>query len=580
MGTFNSSKCVNKNGTIKTSSATDIVDIFGTIRGAAQFDGFSIVDIYGDIGKIAASGPWEMQKGTAETVSTDMGTISNNYVNAGDLTNFTSAGCTGYMAGNISGTGTFTIKNGPQTIGGVSYAGNGITIFTGTISFTGTLLMETGTTIKLGADCTNAVTKLAGGLNIGSGATCTQYNGFTGNTYLCQAFSNTGIYNIIGCGTTCGVGGVGLATTVANNGVINIDKCAWRNFSTWSGTGTVNVLDGGTLQLVSITIGSTTTVNINGCGWCDANGNRLGALNITGTGTTWSMKINVQTASCITTAAGSTGTLSGVISGSAPLTLNNNGSPKPNGITHISNVANTYNGTITVDGTNLNGSYGNSLQYASIVLINGARISSSGAQTIGSLASDDPTTYWTSSDALNHIIKANGITTFAGRLLWNGGSNTANYYLEGGSSNQLTLTGTGNTGNMYARNGSKLILQGATFTGTNGQLRIQTGSTVSAGTSTTSAAVLMYIDATSALDVRAAGSGTGIMNIGTGTSVLSNGWKVNALDSLAVGTYPIIKNTGAAITQLPVLGTNNTGHSVSFVWNNAVSPKTLNMIVS
>jgi hypothetical protein len=437
--------------------------------------------------------------------------------------------------------------------------------------------MQTGSKLQLGADCSNTVTRSRGGLTIGEGAIATQYTSFPDLTYITQGLNNDGTYNIIGCGT-CGVGGVNLSNTVTNNGTINIEKAAWRNFSTWSGTGTVNVKDGGTFVLVAVPIGATTTVNINGCGWCNSAGKNIGALHVTGTGSTWAMKLNVKSPSCITTAVNANGTFSGVLTGNQPLTINGLGTTKPNGIVHFTNTTNTYNGTMTVDGTSLNASYGTSLQYAKIILANGGRLSSTASQTIGSLASTDPTTYWSSADFQTHFIKNNGETTYAGRLLWNGGSNTANWYLEGGSSNILTMTGTGNTGNMYVRNGSKLILQGATFTGTNGQIRVSAGSTVSAGTSTTGSAVLIYLDATSALDVRAVGASTGIINTGTGTSSLAAGWKVNLLDPLPAGTHVIWKNTGAAVTQLPVIGSNLSGRTVTgFVWNNAVSPKTLSV---
>jgi hypothetical protein len=268
-----------------------------------------------------------------------------------------------------------------------------------------------------------------------------------------------------------------------------------------------------------------------------------------------------------------------LLTGFAPLTVGNLGTPV-NGISQFTNTGNTYSGTMTVDGTTINASYGNSLQYAKIVLVNGGRIgtNSNTSQVIGSLASNDPTTYWASGDPVNNTIKNNGITTYAGRLLWSGGLYAANYFLDGGAQNQLTMTGTGNTGNIYPRNGSKLILQGATFTAPGGQVRVSGGSTVSAGTTTTASAVLIYLDATSALDVRAVGASTGIINTGTGTSLLSNGWKVNLLDPLPAGTHVIWKNTGAAITQLPVIGSNLSGRTVTgFVWNNAVNPKTLSV---
>jgi hypothetical protein len=212
-----------------------------------------------------------------------------------------------------------------------------------------------------------------------------------------------------------------------------------------------------------------------------------------------------------------------------------------------------------------------------MVLVNGGRIHSSAGQLIGSLSSSDPTTAWALFGSTQTQIAKNGITTFAGNFIR--GGTIGNVYLEGGSTNQLTLTNTGHTANIFPRDGAKLILEGAKFIGTDGgQVRVSTGATVSAGTSTTGSAYLIYLDATSALDVRAVGASTGIINTGTGTSSLSAGWKVNLLDPLPAGTHVIWKNTGAAITQLPVIGSNLSGRTVTgFAWNNAVSPKTLSV---
>jgi fibronectin-binding autotransporter adhesin len=577
MSALLTTKLVTPCGDLGDTTTTNIVDAAGNLKTSSQFIQNKVVDYAGNLGQIIATGPWEMQLGSVETIGQNLGGIGTNYVNANNLSSFASVGCTGYMNGNISGSGTFTINGGTDTIGGVSYQGSGLQIFTGVNTCTGILNMEAGTNIQLGATCSNNTTRWAGNLTIGAGATATQYTSYTGNTYLCQALTNTGTYNVIGCGV-CGQGGLGLATTVANNGVINIEKASWRNQSTWSGTGTVNVKDGGTFQLTTNGIGSTTTVNINGCGWCDASGNQIGAINGAGTGATYAMKIVVQTAACIKFNAGCNGVFGGILAGSAPLNIGTLSTTKPNGTVHFTNsAANTYNGTMTVDGVLMNASYNLSLQYAKIVLAGGTYMASAATQTIGSLASTDPTTSWRIGDYINCFIKANGITTYAGKLLMTGG-NVGNVYLEGGSGNQLTITSTGNTCSVFPRNGSKLILQGATFTGVQGQIRVSGGSTLSAGTSTTASIVLAYIDATSGLDVRAVGASTGILNTGTGTSSLSNGWKVNLLDPLPAGTHVIWKNTGAAITQLPVIGTNLSGRTVTgFAWNNAVIPRTLSV---
>jgi hypothetical protein len=300
---------------------------------------------------------------------------------------------------------------------------------------------------------------------------------------------------------------------------------------------------------------------------------------LAGSCATIAARINVQTASTIKTAVGSSVTYSGILSGSAPLTVTTLSATKPNGTTGFTNTANTYNGTITVDGTTLTQSSGTSLQYAKIVLTNGSRISSPATQTIGSLSSSDPTTSWLIGGTNNVFIKNNGITQFDGRIVMTG--SIANVWLEGGATNQLTLTNTGHTGTVYARNGSKLILEGATFllgsSGGSGQMRISAGSTISAGTSTTAQCTWLYIDGTSALDVRSiTPTSTGLLKVTSGFS-MGAGWKINALDPLQPGTYPIIQKPNTVLlTPAPTLGINNTGYNVTFTQVGNF----LNMVVS
>ena len=567
MGTFDSSKCVNKWGTIRTNGDSDVVDKWGTIRGAAQFDASSVVDTYGNLGTLAATGPWEAQLGTAETISTHLGTISTNY-NASTspplFSNFASAGVTGYMSGVISGIGTWTIQGGTQTIGGVSYAGGGLIIATGANTHTGPITVQAGANLQLGADASNTTTKAGGVVNIAAGATVTQFSSHPNATFVTQALNNTsGTYNLKGSGV-CGTGGLLRSTTVTNNGTINLDKVNWANQSTWGGTGTVNVADGATVTGVTSVPSATNTFNINGCGWCDSTGAQIGAIYMTVGPSAWGSPINLQSASCIKSAPNITTTFNGALSGSAPLSLGVNGTPASNTSTimQMAGTGSTYSGTITVDRLNFQ-PQGTSLQNAAVVLTGGSCITFSSA-TIGSLSSSDPTTRLLGNDFSSNIIKNNGITTFAGQLLWNGGSNTANYYLNGGAANQLTLTNTGNTANIYARDGSKVILQGATFTGTNGQARISNGSTISAGTSTTASVMYLSIDATSALDVFASGSGVGKLTVGAVGILVATGWKVNVKDALAPGTYTILQKPNTAAITLPTLGINNSGGTVTF----------------
>lgn len=584
-------KLINPSGSIVSSAQGGYIDAAGSILGSPSFLPNYVIDCAGNLGTVPSipigtncdflatsigsalePGPWEVEKSSVETVGTNGSTNPANY--AVPLSSFASANCIGYMSGVVSGIGGWTIQ-GSGTIGGVAYNGGGLIVTHGNNTLSGTTTVQTGANLQVGLNASNTVTKLTN-LTVESEATATVFGAYTsGSIYVTQAVVNTGTINYTGPGV-CGAGSLMLATSVVNNGVINIDDCMWRNQSTWSGTGTVNVRDGGTFQMAGSAINATTRININGCGWCNSAGVQVGAINAVSATFTHQARIHVETAACIKSNLNCNTDFAGLLTGNAALTIGTLGTPV-NGIVHFSNVNNTYHGVITVDGTTLNASYGNSLQYAKIVLANGGRLGTNIGQTIGSLASSDITTYWASADFINNFIKNNGVTTYAGRLLWNGGTNTANYFLEGGAENELTLTRTGHTGNVYARGGARLILQGAGFTGVNGQVRAQTGGTVSAGTSTTASVTYLLIDATSNLEVRAAGAGAGLINVGTYGFAPSAGWKVNLPDTMAPGTYPIISYQGTPVSALPTLGINNTGRTVTFAYNNTLNPRILNM---
>jgi hypothetical protein len=572
MSIFDPAKCINKLGTKRGVNDTDIVDTYGSIKSSAQFDGFKVIDIFGNIGSLPASGPWEVQKGTVEDIGTDMS--HNLLLYTSPITAFVSAGCTGYMDGRVTGVGTFIIQSGTQTIGGVSYPGTGILITKAANTNDGVTTVSSGATYQLG-ETVNALTGSARPVTIQASATLNIFGANTANFVKVYAVINNGIVNWRGP-NICGEGRLSNNQTYTNNAVTNVQDCRWALGTGLAGAGTINILDGATFFNNGIqSVGSTNTFNINGCGWCNA-GVKEGAIYITAN-TDFFPKINVQTAACLKVGVNANATWKGILSGSAPLTVGTMGTPV-NGIHHFSNTANTYNGTMTVDGTALNASYGTSLQYAKIVLVNGGRIgtNANSSQTIGSLASTDSTTYWQSGDPANNTIANNGITTFAGRLMWTGGQYAANYFLNGGAANQLTMTGAGSSGNIYPRNGAKLILQGATFIAPGGQVRVQTGATVSAGTSTTASCTYLYIDATSKLEVKAVGAGASLMNVTTGF-LPSAGWKVDLPDAMAAGTYDIVSYLGTATTVLPTIGLNNSGRTVTFAYANATNPKKLRM---
>lgn len=569
MGLFDLTKTVDKFGTIKSNEqyvASFHVDIYGTLRGSTQFVITEIQDIFGNIGVLPATGPWEVQVGTVETVGTDMSVNPNNYSN---FTTFASEGCTGILAGNLSA--VWTVQGGTQTIGGTSYLGGGLIIVSASTITTGSVTVQTGANIQVGTDPSN-VAAVLGGLTVQANAIATLYNSSTVNKYITQALNNTGIVNIEGSGV-CGEGQL-LSTTVANNGIINLQNVVWRNQSTMSGTGVINIPDGATFRLTTNAIPATQTLNLNGCGWCNASGLDVGALEFTSDSFTLNAKVNIQSPSCIKSTNVSPITIGGVMSGNQPLTIGTTGGSVGHLMT-FSNTTSTYNGTMTVDGITLNQA-STSLQNAKIVLVNSGRVIATSA-TIGSLATSDTTTYLTGSG--NTTILNNGITQFDGRLLWNGTNVTHNIYLKGGSQNELTLTAKNSSATIYVQTGARLILQGATLVSPSaGQLRVS-GSTVSAGTSTDASVTYLQLDATSTLEVRASGAGVGLLSVGSIGLALTAGWKVDLPDVIASGTYPILKSVASG-TVLPTTGINNTGLTATYSWNNTVSPRVLNMTLN
>jgi hypothetical protein len=377
-----------------------------------------------------------------------------------------------------------------------------------------------------------------------------------------------------------------LSTTVTNTGTINLDKVVWRNQSTYSGGGVINVKDGATFRLSSNAIPGATQINLNGCGWCGADGVQQGALDFTLDSFSLAAKVAVKSASCIRASTGAS--VGGALTGSAPLRV----FPQSIGALPTQNItfpsaANTYHGELTVDNTTLLLNT-TTLQYADIVLERAGRVSGTG--TIGSLASDDQSTYWVQTTG-NSYIANNGETTFAGRFIGDG-STARNHWLEGGEENILRLTHTstlggtptnptgGHTATLYARNGSKVYLENGTkFTGGTGQLRISLGSTLSANT-TTSSATFIFMDTGAILDVQAIDANTASKITSTNLLYSSGGYKVNVPAGLNPGTYPILQaNVGGTIVpQLPTVNQNLSGKTPTFAWT-ATNPRILNMTI-
>jgi hypothetical protein len=370
MGTFQSNKCFNKEGEIRLVGDSDIVDVWGSIKGSPQFDGFKIPDIWGNLGKLPASGPWEIQKGTVEDIGQDQSHNILNYVTP--ITGYAALGCTGYVDGVISGTGEWILQSSPKTIGGVSYDGFGLLIATANNTHTLTTL-QAGTRLQVGFDLATLVGTIRNAtLSTGAvldifGANTTRFN------KVFVVTNNGGVVNWKSTGV-CGQGILGNNGNYNNStGVTNVDDCMWALGTSMSGSGIINILDGGTFFNNSIqTVSGSNKFNINGCGWCNAAGVKQGAISINAN-TTFTQAINVQSSACIKTHTNSNAIFSGLITGSAPLTVGNLGTPV-NGNSQFTNNGNTYSGTIKVDGTRLSLSV-TAMQYATVNPVNGGYVS-------------------------------------------------------------------------------------------------------------------------------------------------------------------------------------------------------------
>lgn len=481
--------------------------------------------------------------------------------------------------GVIGGTQQLAVA-GPATSLG-EFNGGGTVIMTANNTISGLTTVQTGAVLQLGLNLDSDTGRVAA-VTVQFGAELDVVGANTANFTKTGALTNGGTTNWTGPGV-CGLGIMQVGGAVANTGTINIDDSYFRAATGGiSGTGTINVLDGGTLGTNSLPIAATQTVNINGCGFCAANGVPQGAILLEGTGVTYAARVNVITEACIKTSGTANTTMSGLLTGSAPLTIGTIGTAVPSAITAITNSNNTYNGVLTIDSTTLNQSGAtNALQYADIRLENSGRLSNGSGTgiNIASIGGTDAAAYYVGSLNNNLYIKDNGETTFAGRFLGSSSVET-NVYLEGGAANVLTLTTAGHTANLIARNGSKVVLEGGTFTAA-GQIDLLNGSTVSAGTSTTGATTLLNMDATSILEVRAT-SATSVGLLTTTTFNATAGtFVVDLPDTLQAGTYPILRaNTGTGIPDIPTTGVNNTGLTPTYSWNTTVTPRVLSVTLA
>jgi hypothetical protein len=531
--------------------------------------------------QIPREGTWEMEKANVETISDHYGVILAPFVTP--VETFVAEDITGIYAGVVSGTtSTWLIKGTAEDIVGTTYNPGGTLIITGVNSNTSTIV-ENGAILQIGYDLDSYTGQAGTNLNINAGGLVNVVgaNDDAGRRAIGN-LTNAGDLTFEGP-DRCGEGVFRLIGTINNTGLITVKDNAKLVLGTAAAyssvVGTTLIENGATVDVTTATIPNSQIVKVNGCGKCNDIGELEGALyfsqnhSLGGT-------IEIETDSCVKVNPGSSATFGGIMTGSAPLRLTNGlentGVAAPNGTFNINGNSNTYSGTITASNIALRPSTNGIANAFRVVLENGAslRTSTSGQpQNIKSIESLDPETDWTG-DNVTQTLSANGITTFAGKIL-GGGSGPHNVRVAGGSQNQLTLTGVGSTGgSVTALDGAKVILEGGTLTGTGGVLIAQNGGTVSAGKSITSTAVALNLNPLGEFDVHAISpTQAGLLTTTTGQFVLAAGsttFPINLLHPMNAGTYPILKitaKTGVGYGKIPTTVINNTGLTPTYSWD-------------
>jgi hypothetical protein len=523
-----------------------------------------------EIYTVPYEGYWEMQKSGAELVSDHYGVLSTNY--AAPLHSFVSDDVVGVYSGSVFGPGAWTIKAGPEAIGGNSYNGGGTLIVTGH-SYSGVVAtVESGATLQLGYD-RNALTGM-----INTGSTVSVNAGGTLNVMVANEdtgripfaiLTNNGSANMLGP-DICGKGYMFNQGDITNTSTITLDKVHWKlwNPTAFTGTGFFKVLDGATLSNGGVPIPANQTLQLNGCGKCAANGVPQGALKYgEGSNHTIAAPIQIESETCMKAAGAGTTTFSGRLSGSSKLTLGNNADQFARyGTATFSNATNTFTGALDIDSTTISDNHPLAFQYSDVNMLNQAQISSSQGMTFKSLRSDSQNAYIVTWN-VPIILTDNGETTFAGLI----GTSSAghNAVTLDGAGEHLILTNAGNHSvGLRAMNGAKFSQLGG---GQIGKLDIETGSKFTVGQTTTAFvnAGATTFSGNSTLEVHAiTPSSTGRFST-FGTFTVTGGWKVDMIHPMVAGTYNILaaSSGGTGVGVIPTIGVNNTGLTPTFSWS-------------
>lgn len=382
----------------------------------------------------------------------------------------------------------------------------------------------------------------------------------------------------------------GLAVALDSGGVASdggIRSVSGTNI--WTGTVTTGATanpritcDAGNLTLSNIVLSSAGVLfGGNGTGTVSGVMSGVGGFGKSGTGTgTWTLSgANTFTGQAnINGASLSIASLNSVSGGTAssnlgaPVTVGN-GTILFNGTMIYTGSGETTDrvldftaigGTITHSGTGL-------LKFSSATTSSGASAktltlqgSTAGTGEMGGAIVDNSGANKTSiTKAGTNAWTLSGTCTYTGATTVSGGQLILTGILNAGSAVSISggiLRGTGTAnGTVTVANVANSAIQG----GTGGSL---------AGTLNTGA--LTFSGATAALNVTGTGAAVGLVNV-TGTCALG-GLVVNVLNATNVGTYNIIVASSTMSGTAPVLGTNSSGHGVTF----AQVGNTMTMIVA
>jgi hypothetical protein len=511
---------------------------------------------------IPLEGAWEMEKSGVETISDHYGILFNAYV--APVESFVAEDIVGIYAGVVSGTGTWLIKGTSEDIAGTTYGPGGTLIITGVNTNTQTTV-ESGANLQIGYD-TDSFTGRTGGtltVNAGGKVDVVGANEATGRVAFTNLVNN-GEMNIIGP-DRCGEGYITNGGTIANNTTIKLIDSQFKlsGATTFTGTGFFDVTDGATLEQTNVNLPATQTLKLTGCGKCNEIGGQDGALLVGGNNTIAS-PIILQSEVCFDHSGTGNVVFNGAISGNYKIKLNNQAdSTTRAGSFAFQNPAPYFDNTLEVKNTTLYNTSANALSKADIVLVeNGALQSDGGAINLGSLSSTSTTSLLLLNSSGSITLRENGSTTYAGQFQNSTPGTPWTFTIDGPATNVIKLTGAGSAAvNLRSLTDGRIIAENGTYNAWSGV------GTISAGTSRTTRINSLTIAATSALDVYASGSTTGMLWAANNAS-LATGWKVNLMEPLPAGTHRILQKPNSVALTLPTLGTNLSGRTVTGFTNN------------